>query len=330
LKTPPPKTIAAIVAVLATAVIVGTILAFQHASFVNPVTRIHKLGDAASPTLIYARHSPVPPHARNVGPFQGLGTWVDVYDHSSWDHPIATVDAMASKGVQTLYLQTSNYSRPYDIYRPSAVSSFINEAHAKGMVVVSWYLPGLANLSLDLKRSLAAIEFKTPGGQKFDGFGLDIEAQIVDPPGKRTEALLSLSQQIRAGAPTAYPLGAITPSPVALSIPPNGWPDFPFFELNGIYDAFVPMDYFTSKAHGRSEVRDYIALSAQILRSTTGDAAVPIAPIGGIAQGVSGGEAKGFVEAILDQNLIGGSLYDFRTTTDPKVWNQLSRIETKI
>jgi hypothetical protein len=252
-----------------------------------------------------------------------------VYDKDSWDHPIAAVDAMSAQGVQTLYLQTSNYSKPYDVYRSDALSSFITEAHARGMKIVSWYLPGLANLALDKRRALAAIDFKTPGGQHFDGFGLDIEAQIVDPPGKRTEALISLSQQIRAAAPAEYPLGAITPSPVALATPPNGWPNFPFFELNGIYDAFVPMDYFTSKAHGRTEVHDYITLSAQILRATTGDAAVPIAPIGGIAQGVSGGEAKGFVEAILEQNLIGGSLYDFHTTTDPKVWKQLQRLETK-
>ena len=162
-------------------------------------------------------------------------------------------------------------------------------------------------------------------GVAFDGFGLDIEAQILDPPGARNQALLELSQQIRTQAPS-FPLAAVTPSPVALQTPPNGWPDFPWEGLNQYYDAFVPMDYFASRAHGLEQVQNYIVLSAEIIRGATGDASVPIAPIGGIAQAVSGPEAEGFVAAIQQEGLLGGSLYDFRTTTDPSVWAALKQL----
>ena len=36
-------------------------------------------------------------------------------------------------------------------------------------------LPSFKNLEKDLKRSLAAIDFRTPDGQKFDSFGLNAE-----------------------------------------------------------------------------------------------------------------------------------------------------------
>ena len=277
---------------------------------------------AASPSIIIPTHSPVPPRPRKVAPFEGLGTWVDVYDRRYWSHPAATVETIRAQGVTTLYLQTSNYGKPYDIFRPQALGEFIDAAHTQGIQIVAWYLPGLANQGRDLRRSTAAIRFHARDGQGFDGFGLDIEAQILDPPGVRSEALVSLSEQIRAVAGD-FPMAAVTPSPVALQTPPNGWPDFPWADLNTYYDAFVPMDYFTSKAHGRQEVRSYIELSAQIIRGATGDESVPVAPIGGIAQAVSPHEAKGFVEAISADHLIGGSLYDFRTTTDPEVWAAL-------
>ena len=283
------------------------------------------LDHSASPSPSIPTHSPVAPRPRNALPFQGLGTWVDVYDHRSWADPAAAVAGMKAQGVQTLYLQTSNYSRNYDVYRPKATGEFIDQARMQGIRIVAWYLPGLADLGKDLRRSDAAISFRSSDGQPFDGFGLDIEAQILDPPGVRTDALVSLSQQIRSAAP-GFPMAAITPSPVALQTPPNGWPNFPWAGLNRFYDAFVPMDYFTSRAHGRQEVKSYVELSAQIIRGATGDAEVPIAPIAGIAQAVSAPEARGFVDAIRAQHLAGGSLYDFRTTTDPAVWAALGQI----
>lgn len=289
-------------------------------------SRASVAGTSSGPAaIVIPTHSPVPPRPRSAGPFTGLGTWVDVYDQPIWDAPVAAIASMKAEGVGTLYLQTSNYAKKYDLFRPTAMSALIEEAHKQGIKVVAWYLPGLANIPLDLRRSLAAIDLKTPGGQTFDGFGLDIEAQIVDPPSARSQALLDLSRKIRARAPR-FPLGAITPSPVALQTIPNGWPDFPWAGLNQYYDAFVPMDYFASVAHGLTEVQDYVTLSAQIIRGGTGDLSVPIAPIGGIAQAVSADEATGFADAINQANLIGGSLYDFRTTTDPAVWAALGQI----
>ena len=48
-------------------------------------------------------------------------------------------------GVATLYLQTGNYRRAEDVFRPDLVARFITAAHDRGINVVAWYLPSLAD-----------------------------------------------------------------------------------------------------------------------------------------------------------------------------------------
>src|SRR5437868_6310089 len=62
--------------------------------------------------------------ARDVSVYNGLGTWIDVYDWSvtyGKDGELvtaATVDQMARAGVQTLYVQTSKWDAPSDVLEP--------------------------------------------------------------------------------------------------------------------------------------------------------------------------------------------------------------------
>src|SRR5437588_261841 len=113
-----------------------------------------------------------------LGAYQGLGTWVDIFG-KSWADPEAAVAAMGSRGVSTLFLETSNYSQPVDVVRPALTARFIEAAHAEGLQVVAWYLPSMASPARDLRRSLAAMRFTTPDGQGFDSFALDLEASVV-------------------------------------------------------------------------------------------------------------------------------------------------------
>ncbi|MGZ4131165.1 MAG: hypothetical protein ACXVPR_10135, partial [Actinomycetota bacterium] len=125
---------------------------------------------------------PVPPRVRpnpNIAPFQGLGVWVDIYDDAAWKHPAAAVADMAAHGVRTLYLQTSNFSHPWAFVNKAGVTAFVDAAHADGMQVVAWYLPSFVNVATDAQRCEAAIRFRTPDGNGFDGFALDIEAPDV-------------------------------------------------------------------------------------------------------------------------------------------------------
>src|SRR5690348_14042179 len=104
--------------------------------------------------------------------YSGIGTWVDLFASNAWDHPETVVASLRRDGVQTLYLETSNYSRPEAIVDPAAVGRFVDAAHAAGIQVVAWYLPAFASPVRDLSRALAAIRFRSPSGERFDSFAL--------------------------------------------------------------------------------------------------------------------------------------------------------------
>jgi hypothetical protein len=234
---------------------------------------------------------------------------------------------MAAHGVRTLFLETSNYSQRRPVVNRPAVGRFLEAAHKRGMAVVAWYLPGFSDLRRDLRRSVAAIRFRSANGERFDSFGLDIEASIVDPPSRRTKRLLTLSRRIRARVGENYPLGAIIPSPVGIELAGDYWPGFPYRTLHELYDVFVPMGYFTYHVNGASKVHDETAENIRILRQETGDPAVPVHLIGGIADRTSAAEAREFVRAIREHGILGASLYNWSLTRD-RHWAELRSVPT--
>ena len=258
---------------------------------------------------------------RDLSAYSALGTWVDLYDPHVLAHPESSVAAMANHGVSTLYLQTSNYQMRSDIVRPDRISRFIEAAHANGMQVVAWYLPSFVNLARDQRRALAALRFKTPDGERFDSFALDIESSIVKPASKRSARLVMLAQRLRAAAPNIA-LGAIVPAPVGMQRLPWYWPTFPFAELARDFDVFLPMGYFTYRSHLASFSGAYTQKNIALLRTETGDPALAVHPIGGIAGNASSAQVRTFERAAQSGKAIGASLYDFSGTT-PAQWRAL-------
>jgi len=257
--------------------------------------------------------------------YRGLGTWVDMYDARAWDDPAAAIADMQGHGVRTLFLETSNYSWPSALNRPDAMSALIEAAHARGLRVVAWYLPGFKDPSKDYKRSLAAIDYRSAAGQKFDSFSLDIEASIVKDVDVRSSRLRALSRRIRAAVGASYPLGACIPSPAGMAMHASYWPSFPYKALAAVYDVFVPMGYYTyhgdGYAHAYSETSDNI----RIIREETGRPGVPIHVIAGDAAKSSGGETTGYVRALRENGAVGGSMYDWATTSDAN-WRALANV----
>jgi hypothetical protein len=253
---------------------------------------------------------------RNI--YGGVGAWVDIFDDRGWADPEGTVLALRQYGVRTLYLQTCNYRCKEDIHRPTTLSRRIEAAHTAGIYVVAWYLPGLEDMGLDTRRSLAALSFRTPGGHSFDGFALDIEARLVSPVGKRNHRVVQLSQTIRQAAGGRYPLGAITPP----WFYEWGGP-FPYAALNGIYDVFVPMIYFGGRGSGVKSARVNTARNIQEIRQGTGSRKTPVHAIAGIADQLNAREVSAFVRTAQRRHALGVSLYD-HFTSGPEDWEKLA------
>jgi len=200
--------------------------------------------------------------------YRGLGTWIDIYD-VAWRHPGTAVRRMRDRGVETIYLETSNFSRSRMMVFPDGVRRFLDAAHRNGIDVVAWYLPGLRDPALDVHRSLGAIRYRTPLGNAFNSFALDIESDAVARPVHRTRRLLSLSARLRAAVGPGYALGAIIPSPRRLQADVLYWPHFPYQRLADVYDVFLPMTYFTFRVTGRFGARLLRRASQYSLRSTS-------------------------------------------------------------
>ena len=133
---------------------------------------------------------PLPPApVVGLGAFKGLGAWIDVFDHH--DDPatiVPLVNDMADRGTKTLYLETARYASTTDIQMPKAVGAALDAAKGRGMRVVAWYPPDFADLKRDVRRSVAAIKFRSPNGNRFDAFGADIEYTAGVPDHKKRNA----------------------------------------------------------------------------------------------------------------------------------------------
>jgi hypothetical protein len=280
-------------------------------------------GGLASPA---PKRTPRPaPEKADLSPYAGLGSWIDIFNTRPWNNPAAAVSTMDKRGAETIFLQTSTYGQSKGLFDEAAIDSFLHHAHRRGMKVVAWYVPSFTQQKIDLRRVLKAIEYQSPSGERFDSFGLDIEATHVDNIQRRNERLLALSRRIRNAAGVSYPLSAITPDPIASLY----WPSFPWKDVARIYDVIVPMGYFTFRADGYEEVREYTEENIRKIRSETGKSDVPIHFIGGIANDAGPVELRGFVKATREHEVMGASLYDYPITSR-RSWYEMRALHRSV
>ena len=255
-------------------------------------------------------------------PHEGLGAWVDVYD---WTEELGgptppvgleDIDAMADAGVQTLYLQTSSQRAPEDVIEPDRLDALIDRAHARDLHVVAWYLPTFEDVGRDLRRLVAASELRV------DGLGVDIESTDLVNLVDRNERVVELSARLRDAVGDDKVLAAITLSSVHQQVVnPAFWPGYPWADLAATYDVLMPMAYWSIRTGDLREGGRYVGENIDRLRALVGDA-IPIHVIGGIADGVTIADLTAMVAAIQDRGAIGGSLYDWNTST-PEQWAAL-------
>ncbi len=258
--------------------------------------------------------------------FRGFGAWIDVYD---WSNEFTggkpsvgarEVDRMADLGVQSLYVQAAHHKSPNDIVDRDALRPIIARAHERGMRVIAWYLPTLTDPTRDLNRMLAMTSVNA------DAIGVDIESRSVADPAERTRRLVDLSIGFRQRVP-GLPLAAVVMPAVLMEvINPNFWPGFPYAEIAPAYDAWMPMDYWTSR-RSDSPYRDayrYTAENIDRLRAKLGRSDLPVHPVGGIGDAATAADMDGFQRAAAERGALGGSIYDYRTTHDDH-WPILQR-----
>jgi hypothetical protein len=260
-----------------------------------------------------------PPPAEPLDAFHGLGAWADVYDYDNDPATIVPlVRLMAVNRVRVLYIETSRRSDPHDIAYPAALGAAIDEAKARGMRVVGWYPPDFTNVALDVHRSLAAIRFRSPGGNHIDAFGADIESTDVRDPRVRNVRLVQYSHLLRQGA--GVPLAAIVYPPTQIQRSPSIWPGYPWRTFGTYYDVVMGMHYWTFQTSDPRQVFASTLRNTALIRAFTGR---PGYVIGGLAGDANPAETTAYATAVVESGGVGGSLYDARTTSTPE-WATLA------
>lgn len=301
--------------VLAVAVGFAIATAGSHRSaFAEPAVPEGDLGPAP-----LAAKVPAPPKRGTrpgVGVYRGVGAWVDMYDPAELGNPWPALVEMKEHGVRTMYLETASWRVPkaLDFKDEQAVELFLDEAHALGIKVVAWYLPGLDDLRTDMRRSRAVLDYETSSGhQHFDGFAIDIESQRVRSVPARNAALMRYTRALRRYAGKDYALGAITPDLRSTTVSPGLWPGFPYRAAARYYDVFLPMAYSSYRGRGAGYVYPYSRSNVSTVRALTGR---PVHLIGGLTDALTDSEAAAVVRGARDGGAIGASFYDFAIHQD--------------
>jgi hypothetical protein len=259
-----------------------------------------------------------------VDAYDGAGAWVDQYDTSVLDNPYPALAEMKRRGVRTVYWETGSWRLPQtaDFRDQVATELAIDQSHKLGMKIVAWYLPGLDDVPLDMRRTRAALELRTDKGQAFDGFAADIESQRVRSIPARNAALMRYSRALRRAAGDDYALGAIVPDQRSSTISPGLWPGLPYAALAPLYDVFLPMAYSTYRGRGSSYVYRYTRANVEYVRAVTRR---PVHIIGGLDPGLRGAEPSAVVRGANDGGAVGASFYDFVGAT-PATWRALRSV----
>ena len=250
--------------------------------------------------------------ASRTAVFAGTGLWVDIYDETIKD-PQFVVDEAVAHGIQTIYVETSNYHSPADVMYPTQIREMISLAHANSIKVVPWYLPGYRNIALDRRRFAAAVN--VGGADPIDGLGVDIEADIVRNRQLRANRAAAMVQWLRATYPD-LPMAGIVPRD-ALA----WWRIFPYATIRANTDAMLPMCY-TSRYLTPAQTTAMAATCVTTIREQTGDPAAPVHVIAGVTDFLKPRLLVAAARGAKSAGAMGFSLYNLETTT-PAGWRAI-------
>jgi uncharacterized lipoprotein YddW (UPF0748 family) len=88
--------------------------------------------------------------------FSGTGVWIDIWDALE-KNPTSVVTTAQQQGVSVIYVETANAKSKVDVVNPAPLKQLVTLAHAAGIRVVPWYLPGFQKPKVDQRRRAAAL-----------------------------------------------------------------------------------------------------------------------------------------------------------------------------
>jgi hypothetical protein len=243
----------------------------------------------------------------------GKGMWIWQPTRTENGNADVIVTRGVAAGLTQLWVRVGD-SR-YGFYGASFLESLVPLAHARGLAVIGWGFPHLYDPVADATWTLAALAWRSSGGQRLDGWSADIEtaSEGTALSGPRATAYLGL---VRAGV-DGRPL-------VATVFPPTDYwlRVYPYTAMARYVDAFAPMIYWGCREPGDAAAAAIQRLSALAPVHLIGQA-YDMAPEGGRVGHPSGAEIARFLDVARRDGAMGASLWDWQEI-NAEEWSALS------
>jgi len=265
--------------------------------------------------------------------FRYLGAWIDLYDQGI--PPAAGAADMRARGVRTIFIETARWNSSGSFDNPAWIGQWVDEAYRNGMKIVGWYLPGYGDITRDVRRTTAIATFRSPLGHRFHAVAIDIEdkREVNYSLHRFNEGVARHLSRVRYRltqifGTSSYPVGAITPAPLAMALRPDNWRGFPWRAIARWANVVMPMAYWSFR-DDCSTVRQhcpyyYLRDNAIQARHLTG---LRVHAIGGVGDRSTERQVLAAVRGTFAAHAYGGSLYDYRTTATD-FWSPLSRLNS--
>ncbi len=268
-----------------------------------------KVADAALP-------APLPVAATrhvSLAPVEGKGIWLTTWPASTVD--VAQIIARSrAGGLRQVWVRTGGSYQGW--YGDRILAGLLPAAHRAGISVIAWDFVTLSDPVADAARATRAFRYRTPGGDRLDGFSPDIEtsAERVYAGPYRVAVYLS---RVRAAAGGRLVVATV-PRPTATRLR-----SYPYAVQRPYVDAFAPMVYWSCHEPG-SLVQQSLAVLGRLRPVHLVGQSYDMGPEGGRRGLPSGREIWRFLDASRRGGGIGASLYLY-SQTGPVQWDAIAR-----
>jgi len=173
----------------------------------------------------------------------GKGMWIWQPEKTENNDAGAIVSRAVDLGLTHLYVRTGSSWDGF--YAGDFLNRILPAAHAAGIRVYGWDFPRLISTTDDVARAAAAVDYRTPGGQRIDGFAADIET-ADEGTHVSVDAADAYGDGLRAAVGRAVPLVAVVPRPSTHTAEIS----YPYAEVIAHFDAVAPMVYWLNREPG--------------------------------------------------------------------------------
>jgi hypothetical protein len=251
------------------------------------------------------------PWTSDTRAIEGKGMWVYEWNETESGNAQAIVDRAVRAGLSQIWLRVGD--SPDGFYGAAELDALVPLAHAAGISVIGWGFPYLYDPLGDAAWTKAILDWRSPSGQRVDGYSADIE--------RSTEGVALTEHRV-----AAY-LGAVRQAAgnqliVATVYPPLDayWDNsvYPYAAIARYVDAFAPMIYWECTDPGSDAVSAIRRLGTLRPVHLIGQA-FSLASDGGRVPSPSAAELQEFMTDGHAAGAIGASFYSWQAAT-PDEW----------